>query len=197
MGETAPQITSLTIVYSGADQRKYLSSASLAFLLGFHRWPVNSPHKWSVTREMFPFDDVIMKIAEFWFGEFTNALRNHNITRANIRTNTLYGHSSMNLRSSHDHGVSMLASTNIINSPKLFEKWVFHQIYFKSQILKNHSPSKPWGWTGIYNRPGTQGSPHSKSQIMGWTITYTEISSTSLTNARRYYVRSTCKLHTQ
>ena len=23
-------------------------------------WPVNSPHKWSVTRKMFPFDDVIM-----------------------------------------------------------------------------------------------------------------------------------------
>ena len=24
------------------------------------QWPVNSPHKWSVTRKMFPFDDVIM-----------------------------------------------------------------------------------------------------------------------------------------
>ena len=27
---------------------------------GIHRWPVNSPHKWPVTRKMFPFDDVIM-----------------------------------------------------------------------------------------------------------------------------------------
>ena len=27
---------------------------------GNHRGPVNSPHKWSVTRKMFPFDDVIM-----------------------------------------------------------------------------------------------------------------------------------------
>ena len=26
------------------------------------RWPVNSPHKWPVTRKMFPFDDVIMVI---------------------------------------------------------------------------------------------------------------------------------------
>ena len=26
-----------------------------------HRWPVNSPHKWPVTRKMFPFDDVIME----------------------------------------------------------------------------------------------------------------------------------------
>ena len=27
---------------------------------GIHRWPVNSPHKWPVTRKIFPFDDVIM-----------------------------------------------------------------------------------------------------------------------------------------
>ena len=58
------QITSLTIVcstlYSGADQSKHQSSASLAFARGIHRWPVNSPHKGPVTRKMFPFDDVIM-----------------------------------------------------------------------------------------------------------------------------------------
>ena len=29
---------------------------------GIHRGPVNSPHKWSVTRKMFPFDDVIMNM---------------------------------------------------------------------------------------------------------------------------------------
>ena len=46
--------------YSGADQRKHQSSASLAFVLGIHRGPVNSPHKWPVTRKMFPFDDVII-----------------------------------------------------------------------------------------------------------------------------------------
>ena len=61
---TASQITSLTIVYSavysGADQRKHQSSASLAFVRGIHRGPVNSPQKGSVTRKMFPFDDVIM-----------------------------------------------------------------------------------------------------------------------------------------
>ena len=28
-----------------------------------HRWPVNSPHKGTVTRKIFPFDDVIMFIA--------------------------------------------------------------------------------------------------------------------------------------
>ena len=64
MGSIASQITSLTIVYlsvySGADQRKHKSSASLAFAQGIHRRPVNSPHKGPVTRQMFPFDGVIM-----------------------------------------------------------------------------------------------------------------------------------------
>ena len=27
-----------------------------------HRWPLNSTHKWPVTRKMFPFDDVIMLV---------------------------------------------------------------------------------------------------------------------------------------
>ena len=64
MGTIASQITRLTIVYStvysDADQRKYQSSASLAFVRGIHRRPVNTPHKWPVTRKIFPFDDVIM-----------------------------------------------------------------------------------------------------------------------------------------
>ena len=64
MSATASQITSLTIVYSkahsGTDQRKYQSYASLAFVRGIQRWPVNSPHKGSVTRKIFLFDDVIM-----------------------------------------------------------------------------------------------------------------------------------------
>ena len=64
MGAIATQITSLTTVYStgywGVDQSKHQSSASLAFVRGIHRGPVNSPHKWPVTRKMSPFDDVIM-----------------------------------------------------------------------------------------------------------------------------------------
>ena len=61
----ASQIFGVSIVYStvcsGADQSRYQSSASLAFLRGIHRWPVNSPHKGPVTRKIFPFDDVIMR----------------------------------------------------------------------------------------------------------------------------------------
>ena len=50
----------------GADQIKHQNSASLAFVRGIHRWPVNSPHKGSVTQEMFPFYDVIMSWS-CWF----------------------------------------------------------------------------------------------------------------------------------
>ena len=53
------------MVYSDVDQRKHQSSASLAFVWGFHRGPVNSPHKWPVSRKMFPFHDVIMR--NYWY----------------------------------------------------------------------------------------------------------------------------------
>ena len=66
MSPMASQITSFTIVYStvysGTDQRKHQSSASLALCGGIHRSSVNSPHKGSDVK-MFPFDDVIM----WWF----------------------------------------------------------------------------------------------------------------------------------
>ena len=64
MSKTASQITGVPIVYStvcsGANQRDNQSSASLAFVKGIHRWPVNSPPKGPVTRKRFPFDDVII-----------------------------------------------------------------------------------------------------------------------------------------
>ena len=75
MSAIASQITSLAIlystVYSGTNQRKHQSSASLAFVRGIQRWPVNSPHKRPVTRKMFPFDDVIM----LWFFNVKNVNR--------------------------------------------------------------------------------------------------------------------------
>ena len=68
MGVVASQITSLTIVYStvhsDADQRKHQSSASLAFVKGIHRGPVDSLRKGPVTRKMIPFD-VIMSV--IWY----------------------------------------------------------------------------------------------------------------------------------
>ena len=75
MDAIASQITSLTIVYSivysGVNQRKHQSSASLAFVREIHRGPVNFPHKWPVTRKMFPFDDVIMMSLKVTFSLLT------------------------------------------------------------------------------------------------------------------------------
>ena len=75
IGAMASLITSLTsfysTVHSGADQRKHQSSASLAFVRGIHRRPVNSPHKWPVTRKIFPFDDVIM-VSQSHYVEHSN-----------------------------------------------------------------------------------------------------------------------------
>ena len=78
MDTMASQITSLatvySTVYSDADQRTHQSSASLAFVWGIHRGPVNSPDKWPVTRKMFPFDDVIMNMSDFVIKGNANSL---------------------------------------------------------------------------------------------------------------------------
>ena len=66
MSVLAYQITGVSIVCStvcsGANQRTHQSFASLAFVRGIHRWPVNSPHKRPVTRKMFPLNYVIMSL---------------------------------------------------------------------------------------------------------------------------------------
>ena len=84
----ASQITSLTLVYStvysGANQRKYRSSASLAFVRGIHRRPVISPHKWPVTRKMIPFDDVIMYWWSYWGKLDKPSIRSRSHSRPSI-----------------------------------------------------------------------------------------------------------------
>ena len=54
----------------GCRSRNTSTLPSLAFVWVIHQWLVKSPHKWPVTRKMFPFDDVIMT-ALSKFGEFT------------------------------------------------------------------------------------------------------------------------------
>ena len=89
MGTIASQITSLTIVYStvnsDANQRKHQSSASLAFVWGIHRGPVNSPHKWPVTRKIFPFDDVIMLTGSWSAFELTKDTAWHTDKSQNVK----------------------------------------------------------------------------------------------------------------
>ena len=64
MGAMASQIIGVSIICSAVcSERKHQSSASLAFVRGIHRSPVDSPHKGPVSRKMSPFYDVIMYIA--------------------------------------------------------------------------------------------------------------------------------------
>ena len=63
MGTIASQITSLTIVYSTVHSRRWSKKTSKLRVTGFCAG--NSPgipHKWPVTWNMFPFDDVIIPI---------------------------------------------------------------------------------------------------------------------------------------
>ena len=67
MTTVASPITSLAVVYatvySGAHEQKPKTSELrvTGLCAGNSPGPVNSPHKWPVTRKMFPFDDVIMR----------------------------------------------------------------------------------------------------------------------------------------
>ena len=84
IGAVASQITSLVIidltVYSGADQRKHQSSASLDSVRENHRWPVNYPHKCSVSGKMFPFDDAIMTLVNTGAGHIHIWVKYHNLS---------------------------------------------------------------------------------------------------------------------
>ena len=63
----ASQITSLTVVYSTVysdAERKTSKLRVTGLCVGNSPGPVNSPHKWPITRKMFPFDDVIMGLVQ-------------------------------------------------------------------------------------------------------------------------------------
>ena len=142
IGEIAPQITSLTIVYStvysDVDQRKRQSSASLAFVWGIHRGPVNSPHKGPVTQKMFPFDDVIMcrnrltfMLGMAWHG--TDHTHNLMITRflTDIGITNLHNCSFVDFiffSNMHKNTYMKMASMHIQN-------YKFHDMYITITLL--------------------------------------------------------------
>ena len=100
MSAIASQIIGVSIVCltvcSGANQRKHQSSASLAFVRGIHRWPVNSPHKGPVTRKMFPFDDVIMlrklsySVEYYWLSSSHKCIKTFSCYRERIQCKINY-----------------------------------------------------------------------------------------------------------
>ena len=143
MGAIASQITNITVVYStvysGADQRKHKSSASLAFVRGIHRRPVNCPHKWPVTRKMFPFDDVIMgdnELASIWCCQ-TNSKRYDNFD-ISIYPQLIPGFNfSKNVNWISKSKMPFLFFFAIVwnqLNPHIPEIWLFHNLTLKSQI---------------------------------------------------------------
>ena len=127
MSTIASQITSLTIVYStvysGTDQRKHQSSASLSFVRGNHR----GPHKWPVTRKMFPFDDVIMDIV---------------VSGMETRNSTYKGFMRM-LSKSWQHRCSWYLRNNQI------ERWLCNIRYpnLKPNLVKTRLPTTYFSFT--------------------------------------------------
>ena len=65
MSTIASNITDVSMAHSAVCsygyQRTRQSAAPLAFVRWLHRWPMNSLHKGQVSRQMFPFNDIIMR----------------------------------------------------------------------------------------------------------------------------------------
>ena len=57
--------------------------------------PVNSPHKWPVTRKMFPFDDVIMFMHRFCFMNAWEISRRLNATHSDVSFIHWYAYSAL------------------------------------------------------------------------------------------------------
>ena len=68
------------------------------FVRGIHRWPVNYPHKWPVTRKMLPFHDVIMyhRAPRTGFGQMYRKI--HPEPKSNARTNTIQTRAFLNYK---------------------------------------------------------------------------------------------------
>ena len=135
MSAMASKITSITnvysSVYSGADQRKYQSSASLAFVRGIHRSPVNSPHKGPVSRIIVPFDDAIM-----YTGHITKIMRIPHGTqvlagecRNDITHNMKYRTISILLGAV---GLQDVALKYILDLQKLHSQFIYHLLFGKT-----------------------------------------------------------------
>ena len=151
MSAMASQITSLTIVsivYSGADQRKHQSSASLAFVRGIHRWPVNSPHKWPVTRKcshLMTSSWVSIELIR-WLSQ-----QQERSTTFDITCWSLFSHFDKNFRFTHNKSVQQL-DFHISKLPFLsFSKvslWLLRSDWLHQQIFPTMAEVHPW-WNRI------------------------------------------------
>ena len=57
---TRPHVEAGIVSFAIKTFQTFQSSASLAFVCGIHRGPMSSPHKWPVTRRMFPWRNHVL-----------------------------------------------------------------------------------------------------------------------------------------
>ena len=145
MGARASRITCLTIVfwtvYLDTGQRKHQSSASLAFVRGTHRRTVNFPHKWPVTRKMFPFDDVIMSIP-WWVQQVDYQ---HNVVFFTFPLCNEYHKWTINVMSWFQSCQALWSASVLpclmlnVSTRELFnenyDQWIFHAISVKQKYV--------------------------------------------------------------
>ena len=135
MSAIASPITSVSIAnstdFSGADQIKHQSSASLAFVKGIHRWPVNFLHKGPVSGKCF---HLITSSWQMWVDRRVIIIRYNAILelRANIRRiecRWLYSEFSKCkcwYRIPHNHQVNMFAyalTPCIARAMNIYDNW--------------------------------------------------------------------------
>ena len=138
MSAMASRITSISNIYStvcsGADQRKHQSSASLAFVLGIHWWPVNSPYKWPVTRKMFHLITSSWKVLEPMGGQCQD----------------IYGHSDTVMRQwGRTADYCPCSQTVVVNlNLRPDQPWVAH---YKSPLLLLSNKKYLKQWNRWYN----------------------------------------------
>ena len=129
------QITSLTIVYStvyfDTDQWKHQSSASLAFVNGIHRWPVNSPHKGPVMTSSWVLPQVIC--CRFPTMDTTSANCNHQKTNLDIKYREIH---PWNLLPSFFVNI-LIPNTCPACTTLIFKSWCFRVVYYFNDDVWN------------------------------------------------------------
>ena len=110
------------IVCSSADKREYQNSASLAFMCGIHRWPVNSLPKGPVTQKCFPsmtsscygIEESNSRVTLYTAGHLHTAVPHCSHSRAPIV------HTAV-LRENNEHGFVYLRCTAVCKLPGCVE----------------------------------------------------------------------------
>ena len=175
MSAMASQITGISIVCSivcsSVDQRKHQSSASLAFVMGIHPWPVDSPHKGPVMLKTFLFDDVTMIhiITFILYDQQNNGLSLHQTGPSGEIKSIM----PMNV------GGLVYSHTEVWAKGLTRCRWQFKCILLSENGYSLHQISLEFVPKGLIDNEWELGSGNGLVPKMWWTITWTNVELTS------------------